>query len=300
MHRIGFHFYAESCGEGRQIGVWTKRFKPEQPDLQRKKLVIVPGFGDSPLSWWSLLAPFERSLKAIYSEWAILDFPGYAGFLSKEKGFDSISHLLDSSDQLLRKIGPTTLFGHSLGGWISIHHAVHSLDAGQDLKKLVLMNPSGVLMREDDEVLWRQIFDDALMYGFEGYKQHYVHKAPLWLPLIAPVLNEFFERKENRDFIASVAKEHFLNEKISKIGSHVNLIWSEFDRLNPTHWLEDWKGLLPKAEVTIMRNVGHSPQLERPFQTLATLGPILAEKPQWMKNNPLKKWLWGVSEFSKA
>jgi len=49
----------------------------------------------------------------------------------------------------------------------------------------------------------------------------------------------------------------------------VQIIWGEFDRILDVSSIDVMRPLLPQAEVTIMKDTGHIPMLERPAETAA-------------------------------
>src|SRR5436853_6239182 len=69
-----------------QVGLWRKRLRPSLGGdaAAGRRVLLVPGLGDSPISWVATLAPLVPLLARRHDEIVALDLPGYNGLLAEE------------------------------------------------------------------------------------------------------------------------------------------------------------------------------------------------------------------------
>jgi pimeloyl-ACP methyl ester carboxylesterase len=115
LKKAGFRWELRRQGD-QKIGLWRKALRERPPGARPARLVWIPGFGDTPVSWLSVLGPLMPLLRKRFDEVVLVDFPGYAGFLSREKPFASIDLLIQSLGDVLDSLEPRVVAGQSLGG----------------------------------------------------------------------------------------------------------------------------------------------------------------------------------------
>ncbi len=296
----GYQFEARRSGD-LQLGLWRRALNPPRQrgrtdGATSRRLVIVPGFGDTPLSWMPLLALLEPLLKRRYDEIVYFDFPGYHGFLSAERSFHSMDLLLGEVADVLDTLRPQAIFGHSLGGWLASHYAgqcgagnrprlktagdAHGHYAGPET--VILANPSGVFDDPELKRKWIDLFMRLRTEGFQLLRPHVFAREPFWFRFFGSEFGKLSDNQEILQFIESVRDDHSVQPMLPQMKCKVWLIWGEKDTLVPTAFSEGWMRHLPaetEPRLLLLKNIGHTPQLENPAVTAAALAQILLGVP---------------------
>lgn len=267
--KVGFKFEVRHFGESR-LGLlrWSLRKVPA--GFTPRRLVMVPGFGDTPLSWVTLLVGMQPALKRKVDEVLILDYPGYSGFLHNETAIDSMEELLRCFNEVMDSLKPEIIIGHSLGGWLAGDYATRA----PGLKELILMDAGGVVGTDAEKEGYRALFTKAVKDGPKDLMPHSFYKKPIWLPF---VMNEFFhflKSPENVNFVNSFDEKFILNDRVHQIRAKTTVLWGDHDAITPKAWLDRWLELLPaetEARGIFIAKSGHSPQIEKPGVLMALL-----------------------------
>lgn len=247
---------------------------------------MVPGFGDTPLSWVSILMGLRPILRRKVDEVLILDCPGYSGFLHDETAFDSMDELLRCFREVMDSLKPTILMGHSLGGWLAADYATQNAS----LKELILVDPGGVVGTEMEKEEYRDLFQNAVKNGAAGLLPHAFHKKPIWLPIFEEQFFHFLKAQEIESFVNSFGEHHLLNERVHLIRAKTTVLWGEHDTMTPASWIHTWMDLLaPESDPRgiFIEKSGHSPQVEKPGILMALLTQLfLAREPSRLRLFP--------------
>ena len=83
-------------------------------------------------------------------------------------------------------------------------------------------------------------------------------------------------RRVTASLLPDVARRHYLDE-IEKILQPTLVIWGEQDRLLPFEPVRDWAERLPNGRLSVFRNCGHLPIIERPDEVVEELHAFLNE-----------------------
>jgi len=286
--KVGFKFEVRHFGESR-LGLlrWSLRKVP--PGFPVRRLVMVPGFGDTPLSWVTLFVGMQPALKRKVDEVLILDYPGYSGFLHNETAIDSIEELLRCFNEVMDSLKPEILIGHSLGGWLAADYATRV----PELKELILMDAGGVVGTDEEKEGYRALFAKAVKEGPKHLLPHSFYKKPIWLPFIVKEVFHFLKSPENVSFVSSFDEKFILNDRVNQIRAKTTVLWGEHDAITPTAWLYRWLELLPKeteARGILIHKSGHSPQIEKPGVLMALLTQLFLDiSPSELKIIPFWK-----------
>jgi pimeloyl-ACP methyl ester carboxylesterase len=189
------------------------------------------------------------------------EHPGY-GLSDEPEWLENIHDVAYFYLDLLRELNLSRVMvvGSSMGGWIAMEMAVR--DASR-IKSLVLVSPAGIsapgvqpadifLMPPEDLV--RRLFHD----------QKFAEQR-----LAEPVTPESVDMSlKNRHTTARLAWEPRLHDPhlpkwLHRIEVPVKLIWGEHDRILPVQFVEQYRKLLPRADVSIVKNAGHLPHAEK-------------------------------------
>jgi pimeloyl-ACP methyl ester carboxylesterase len=291
---LGFKFEVRHFGESR-LGLLRWPIAKPAPGTLPRRLLMVPGFGDTPLSWWTILAGLKPILRRQFDEVVLIDYPGFSGFLHEEAAFDSMDELLRVFREVVDTLKPEVLVGHSLGGWLAADYAIERPDAA--IRQIILVDPGGIVPSEADRVVWRDLFNRALQSGSKHLLPHVFAKAPLLLPFFEEEFFSFLKSDEVRSFVASIEDRHLLNDRVGRIRADSIVLWGDQDTLNPVEWIDHWLGRLPadrKKMGILVRGSGHSPQVEKPGILIALFTQIfLGREPKNLALLPLWKVITG-------
>jgi 2-hydroxy-6-oxonona-2,4-dienedioate hydrolase len=158
------------------------------------------------------------------------------------------------------------LIGNSLGGHISL---LYTLQHQANVRSLTLTASSG-------------LFESSMGDNYPRKSDYeYVKRKTgetFYDPNLATkeLVDEIFEIINTRDkalrtvLIAKSAVRHNLKDELARIQVPVNLIWGDTDKITPAFVGEEFKKLIPHAELTILEHCGHAPMMEQPeaFNTL--------------------------------
>lgn len=190
-----------------------------RPD-SRRRVLWIPGWGDTPVSWLPLAIAATRGLGV--DELVILDFPGFHGSLAHSRCITEMDRFFELTADLVREFRPETLVGHSLGGWLAARAA---LLAEIPPKRLLLMAPSGVCWSGDYEVeselqarnRWREEFEAVVAArSAEEYGRFLFAKTPPGWSKLGQWFVPFLKREDTTEFLASVRDDHYLERLIQK------------------------------------------------------------------------------------
>jgi pimeloyl-ACP methyl ester carboxylesterase len=189
------------------------------------------------------------------------EHPGY-GQTAEPEWLENIHDVayfyLDFLKQLdLRNV---TLVGNSMGGWIAMEIAVRDTSR---LKSLVLVSPAGI------QAPGVQPADIFLMAPEDVVRNLFVDQKLAEARLAQP--EDIDVSLKNRHTTARLAWEPrlhdpFLPKWLHRIDVPVKIIWGREDRILPVAFAEEFKRLMPKAQIHIVDNAGHLPHAEKPDQ----------------------------------
>lgn len=264
-----------------------------------RRLALLPGLGDTPLSWMGVLAINLRALRAAYDEVVLMDFPGYSGFQALQPVFGSMDSCLASVADALDELRPATILGHSLGGWLTAHYATEVASGARPATRrpgwegpetLILACPSGAFGPNSAGEELRETFARATREGFGAVRPVLFAREPRWFRLLAREFGQFVAREDLARFLDSIEPRHLVQPRLGTIRSRVWLLWGDQDAICPPEWVGHWTtGLGPSAAGAItLSGVGHSPHVENPLATAAILGRIL--RGQTVGPDPGKRW----------
>lgn len=312
MRRAGYTWEERRTGE-LKIGLWRKSWRQSSTP---RRLVLIPGFGDTPLSWLLVLGFLRNTVRRNFDEIVLFDFPGYAGFLSHERAFHSVELLKNSLFDILDSLRPHALLGHSLGGWLS---ALYATECAQKQRpklqptgpgepysgpvQLILVDSSGVFVDENESRELQNKFKAAIADGEKGFdriREYAFARAPFWLKMFRPQIARFFTSEEIAQFVDSFEAHHLLTEQsIGEIRAQVWLIWGEKDTLIPPTnlpiWLKKLNGEEKRCRAVLIKNSGHSPQIEAPGTLAIVLSQVFQGQNHHL-NAPMARRWWKLIE----
>jgi len=206
------------------------------------------------------ILPFMEKLAQRFDV-LVPEHPGY-GQTAEPEWLENIHDVayfyLDFLKQLdLRNV---TLVGNSMGGWIAMEIAVRDTSR---LKSLVLVSPAGI------QAPGVQPADIFLMAPEDVVRNLFVDQKLAEARLAQP--EDIDVSLKNRHTTARLGWEPrlhdpFLPKWLHRIDVPVKIIWGREDRILPVAFAEEFKRLMPKAQIHIVDNAGHLPHAEKPDQ----------------------------------
>lgn len=151
--------------------------------------------------------------------------------------------------------------GSSLGGWLALEMAVRDTSR---IKSLVLVGPAGISVPgvlPGDTFLWspeelvRNLFFDAALA-----------EKMLAQPMTPEQLDVSLKNRHTVARLGWEPRMHdpFLHKWLHRVDVPVKIMWGENDRILPVAYAQEFKKLMPAAEVEIIPHCGHLPQAEKP------------------------------------
>ena len=258
--QTGFSFEELKQGDA-LFYIIRKKFREVLEGQTTRRLILVPGFGDSPNSWFAPFIFSKRELAKRFDEILILDFPGYSGFLSKHEMVTSMTILLNVVKMICEAHPPTVLMGHSLGGWLAGKTA-QSLRIPAD--HLILVAPSGLIPEFE-----RESFADFIVrnqnLSAEELLELIVHEPKRYHEFIKEEVKAFYSQSNVKEFVQSVALHHFIDPALPFRAKKLTVIWGEDDRFVPSQWMRYWvENYGEFLDAYLLKHTGHVPQIECP------------------------------------
>lgn len=320
--QLGYKLETRRIGDT-SVGLLRLNFEKKGKDGKAKKSVVVrrmvflPGFGDSPQSWLPVLAMLQQPVfKRLYDEVVLFDFPGSAGYLAAERPFGSMDHLRSAVFDLLDSMRPQVLMGHSLGAWLVAAYAIECGKGARPARptlqyagpdKIILGSPSGVLADDAKKEEYLGRFRRARDEGSKFFREFLFNTEPVWFGAMADAFMSFLDKPETHEFMNSVADKHMITDDLDLIRSKTWIFWGDKDTLVPSGWVTDWlerlnadaakapgKAKRGASRAVVIKGAGHSPQLEKSLATAAALGKILLEQPFKPSTRFWKRAVWEV------
>jgi len=176
----------------------------------------------------------------------------------------SVTGMVDYVDRFIeyKQYDKVHLIGNSLGGHIA---QLYCLRKPEKVKTMTLTGSSG-------------LFENSLGDTYPRKSDYeYVRKkaeATFYNPQMATkeLTDEVFEIVNNRAkairlvLMAKSALRHNLRDELPQMILPVCLIWGKNDTITPAFVGEEFKKLLPNAELHFIEKCGHAPMMEQPEQ----------------------------------
>jgi pimeloyl-ACP methyl ester carboxylesterase len=236
-----------------------------------RPLVFLHGAGGH--KGWS---PFFEKLAAKYAVSAP-EHPGF-GRSDDPKRIRNVPDLamyyLDFLDAL--KLERVHLVGHSLGGWTAAEVAVRNCTR---LASLTLIAPAGIRVKgvpPGDNFIWSPA---------EGAQNSFYDQSFAEAELKA-TLSEDEQDDQLQNQLSAVKfgwEPRWFNPDLEKwlhrISVPTHVIWGDDDKILPAAYAKLWGERVAGAQITMIDNTGHRPQVEKPDQVAAKLLEFLARVP---------------------
>ena len=246
-------------------------------------LLLLHGmFGDI-TDWEPVLEPLSRTHRVI-----AIDLPGF-GESSKPAVDYTADFFVSAFDALLDhlKIARAVLVGNSFGGVICM---LYGLQHPSRVQGMVLIGSGGfhdwsaeerglaqTRFRKDNlrnltPAIHRLIFDPIFVNKSSAAKTAYLKKQDAKL-----ARSDFEEYVHAIHSSVQLALDACLLGRLSEIASPVLIIQGEGDQVVQMEWAKDGARRLPRAQLEVLKDCGHVPQLEAPREVAALVAAFAAK-----------------------
>jgi pimeloyl-ACP methyl ester carboxylesterase len=218
-------------------------------------VVFLHGAGGLPA-----VLPFMEKLASRY-DLIVPDHPGY-GLSEEPEWLENIHDIayfyLDFLAAL--ELEDAVVIGNSMGGWMAMEMAVRNTSR---IRSLMLVSPAGYFAEGV------QPADIFLLPPEEGVRKLFHDQKFAEQRLAMPETPESIDLGlKNRHTTARLAWEPrlhdpFLPKWLHRIDVPTSIVWGAQDRILPVASAYDLKRLIPNAELQVIENCGHLPQVEQ-------------------------------------
>jgi len=232
-----------------------------------RPVLLLHGLGGSADSMMTLVAP----LLPLSARIVLLELPGHgrspppaAGPLAARDYGQVVTAAVDRLHADFRS--KVVVIGNSLGGALALYAAHREPDK---VAGVVGLNPAGADLSEEALAVLPESFADELT-GAARMAQLLFHRTPWLFWLVArdfargwssPVVQRILDdARHERDRSLGI-------DVLSAIRAPVLILWGVQDRLLPATSAQDFRRHIPGAQVELIPNCGHIPQLEQPAYT---------------------------------
>ena len=286
--KIGQEVFLKSIALGRQL-IKAQLYEAQIKDgkisywktnnSNPQTILFIHGFGDSKDGCYPLAMHLTRHFNMM-----AFDLPGFGSSFKD----DHLAYNFETYGQWMQEFidvvgcGPLHVVGNSLGGAMAMKLAELRPDL---VKTLTLIDTAAVIDTRyasayDDFIKGKVLFQIKTRSEFEAFWKTIFHRPPL-LPIF---LKDFiFEQfKANHDLygrfiletFAGIKSRHdvkldklFMDSALKAMKIPVHIMWGEYDKLFPLAYGQRAHELIPGSEFTVLKNVGHAPQVEAPHLT---------------------------------
>jgi pimeloyl-ACP methyl ester carboxylesterase len=190
----------------------------------------------------------------------------------------ALAYLAYLEDNDLRDV---LVVGSSLGGWIGAEMAVRD-DAGR-ISGLILIDAVGVAIDG-------QPIRDFFALDARGIAEYSFHDADRFYVDPVTVPNEQAARQRaNMATMRVVAGEPYMHDptllaRLRRIEIPVLVIWGDSDRIVTTAYGAAYAAAFGQAQLEIVRDAGHLPQIEQPAATFALIDDYVRDQESRIKS----------------
>lgn len=251
-----------------QVGPYAIRYLEGGPS-DAPVVLLVHGFGGDKDNWTRM----ARSLTKDYHV-VIPDLPGFGQSTQIESASYDVRAQAARIDAFGRALHlpPQHVAGNSMGGHIA---GAYTIMFPEQVKSVAFIDNAGITSPKESEMQARLAHGEnpLLVEDYEQYQSMMTMifvKKP-WAP--EPVYRYFAEQAiAHEKFNAKVWKDlqdvpFPLEPELEQIQKPVMILWGDHDRLRDVSSVDVMKAKMPLAKVTILKDVGHLPMLERPSES---------------------------------
>ena len=227
-----------------------------------KTLILLHGIGASAERWSRVIPALSKYFHVI-----IPDIVGF-GYSDKPAVEYTMDFFIDFCKALLDnlRISESNIIGSSFGGHVATEFAIRF---NRMVEKLVLVSPAG-MMKTSTPTLDRYIM--AALYPvyehvYEAFREMAYESDAVNEEIVMDFVNRMRLTNAKYAFMSTVLGIRYapkLNGRLSNIIAPTLLVWGEQDRMIPLQYAREYDEI-PKRELVVIRNCGHTPYVEKPM-----------------------------------
>ncbi|MBU3740441.1 MAG: alpha/beta hydrolase, partial [Rhodoferax sp.] len=240
---------------------------------QGEPLILVHGFGGNKDNFTRIAKFLTPKMRVL-----ILDLPGFGATEKRPDDDFSVEKQAERVREFAKALGIDKhhIGGNSMGGWISGLYAAKYPDATQSVW---LMNPAGTKGGTQSEALQHFEKTGKSLLTVSN-RQEYERLLDLIFvqrpsPMPGFVIDAMTERavadKALNDRIYGIIRKEPVDMpervKASGYANPALVVWGDKDRVLHVDGAQELVDAIPQAQKIIMKDMGHSPMLERPEET---------------------------------
>jgi pimeloyl-ACP methyl ester carboxylesterase len=240
-------------------------------------LLLLHGFGADKDNWNRIAPYLTRHYDVI-----ALDLPGFGNSSKDISAQYGVAEQVERLHEFTQALGLRRLHiaGNSMGGYIAGNYAAQF---PEQIESLWLLNPLGIVHSELSEMftsLKKGERPIVLARNKEEFKQlfQFLFVHPPFLP--GKIVHYLGEQAELNANLNSKIFQHIhrmdkgspnfeapLDNVLEGYSGPLLVTWGEKDRVLHSSGAQALKNTVPQATISMMKEVGHLPMLERPKQT---------------------------------
>lgn len=237
-------------------------------DKSNPAIVLVHGIGHEGARSWQKLAPLLSKKFHVVT----FDLPGFgrSSRLNQLYSPDNYARFIDwVAENYVKK--RFILIGHSMGGAISLNYAAIY---AEKVKQLILVDAAGVLHRSAfskslinnfKPTWWSHLIPSTEEFSqLLGFSLEDFDKFPLALNLVLamPLTRNQFLGGDPLRIAGMALVQHDFSGQFEQVTMPTLIIWGGRDTIAPLRTGKMLTGLLPNAQLEIIRDAKHVPMLE--------------------------------------
>ena len=260
-----------------EVGGWPT---PYLEGGEGETVLLIHGFGGDKDN-------FTRFAKYLTPKYHVLspDLPGFGENARRENTGYSYSEQLPRIVAFLDalKIGRFHVAGNSMGGHLA---GLLAAKLGDRVISATLIDNAGFHEPNlsEREKLMQKGVNALLVNGTDDFDRlmGFIFVKKPFIP--GPLKQYFAERAvQNRGFNEKIFRDisperYLLESRFAGVKSPVLVIWGDTDRVIDVSATDTMKKSKPEIQLKIMKDMGHSPMLERPEETAKLMLEFIAQK----------------------
>jgi pimeloyl-ACP methyl ester carboxylesterase len=255
--------------------------------------LVVPGIGPLPVTYTDSgsghpvlllhggagpfsVAGFAALLSAADYRVIVPVHPGFDG-TPRPAGLTTMAGLAAVYASLLRALGLTgaCVIGNSIGGWVATELALtESAMPGSPVNSVVLVDAAG--LRVDGAPVpdfFSLTLDKVAELSYFNPDAFRIDPAALPPERAAAMTSN---RAALLEYAGTAMADSGLRDRLPAIDVPVLVVWGAADRMIPVEHGKAYADGIPGAQLRMIRDAGHLPQLETPAELLAAVGDFTA------------------------
>jgi pimeloyl-ACP methyl ester carboxylesterase len=255
--------------ESKQVEIFGQKIQYlEAGAASNPAVILLHGLGGD-MSNWAMTIPALSGKYHVY-------VPDQIGFGKSDKPVTNyrVAMLVEFLDVFCKKLGvqKPTIVGNSLGGWTA---AAFAIAHPENVDKIVLVDAAGYTSKRwGGPEMTKEALAALNPSTTEGFKRLFgvilYNKAMLTDQFVETALTNKLKRGDGytiNSFIESILRgEDFLDGKTKEIKAPTLVIWGKNDGLTLLGMGKAFAEDIPGAQLVVIDNCGHVPQMEKPAE----------------------------------